>query len=418
VDENIKVLYDISVLGLGGLWPFSRTGINRVIEEMLYALKASGQCDIFYCANNNSWYWYFATEYLRKNPHFNASDRLSGNEWLKVTNRIHGLLAKTKNDAIERLGARALNVIEPYLLDPKALRDAEIFHLGFFYPLPSQIKNAKHLKKFIFVHDIIPILYPHFSSRDATATLMYNLEETHKNSWFLCNSHYTKKDLCEYLPILDPARVFVLHLGASELFYPCHEIDKKKHVLQKYGIFDKPYIISVCTLDPRKNLVHLIRCFRDLVRQEHLEDLRLVLVGRRADGYDEVFNEVEGEMKDKIVVTGYVEDEELAPLYSNAIAFVTPSLYEGFSLPTLEAMQCGVPVITSNTTVFPEVVADAGIMVDPKDKDALCQGILKVYKDETLRKSLSGKSIERSKMFSWTKCAHELVNAYKTVLGK
>ncbi len=418
MDENIKVLYDISVLGEGWHYPITRTGTFRVNEEILYALKASGQCDLRYSANNNNLYWYFAAEYLRHNPRFNAHDRLCGNKWLEAAKGLHGILVKTNNVAIENFGARTLNIFERCLVDPKAIAWAEIFHMGFYYPLPSQIKEADHLKKFLFVHDLVPILFPHLSTPQTTATLMYNFEEAHKNSWFLCNSHYTKKDLCEYLPELDPNRVFVLHLGASDSFYPCQEPGGKKQVLQKYGIFDKTYIISVCTFDIRKNLAHLIRCFKDLVRQEELEDLCLVLVGREGERRGEIFDELECDMKDRIIITGHVEDEELAPLYSNAIAFVTPSLYEGFSLPTLEAMQCGVPVITSNTSVFPEVVGDAGIMVDPKDKDALCQSILKVYKDETLRKSLSGKSIERSKMFSWTKCAHELVSAYRTVLRK
>jgi glycosyltransferase involved in cell wall biosynthesis len=115
--------------------------------------------------------------------------------------------------------------------------------------------------------------------------------------------------------------------------------------------------------------------------------------------------------------TGYVPDEDLSALYSGARAFVFPSLYEGFGLPLLEAMQCEVPVIASNTTSIPEVVGDAGILVDPKDVDALCQALLDLLTDNSLSQELKRKGLERAKLFSWDKSAADTVEVYKRIIS-
>jgi glycosyltransferase involved in cell wall biosynthesis len=144
----------------------------------------------------------------------------------------------------------------------------------------------------------------------------------------------------------------------------------------------------------------------------------LVLVGNLGWKYESIFSELtatEG-LRDRIIITGYVSNEDLAALYSDALFFVFPSLYKGFGLPPLEAMQCGVPVITSNTSSLPEVVGDAGIMVNPNDADALCQAMLNIHGNPLLRAQLSSNALERSKQFSWRKSANETIKAYKTAL--
>jgi glycosyltransferase involved in cell wall biosynthesis len=122
-------------------------------------------------------------------------------------------------------------------------------------------------------------------------------------------------------------------------------------------------------------------------------------------------------VRDRIVMTGYVAEDDLAPLYSGALAFVYPSLYEGFGLPPLEAMQCGTPVITSNTSSLPEVVGDAGIMVDPLDQDALCDALSRVHGSAALRRELSRRSLARARQFSWERCIDQTLAAYRTALS-
>ena len=123
-------------------------------------------------------------------------------------------------------------------------------------------------------------------------------------------------------------------------------------------------------------------------------------------------------LRHRIVITGYVPDEDLAALYSGAMVFVYPSFYEGFGLPPLEAMQCGVPVIVSNTSSLPEVVGDAGILVDPKDGDAICQGILNIYRDNILKMQMTANSLKNAERFSWKRCAEETLAAYRTSLSQ
>jgi glycosyltransferase involved in cell wall biosynthesis len=116
-----------------------------------------------------------------------------------------------------------------------------------------------------------------------------------------------------------------------------------------------------------------------------------------------------------VIFTGYIPDHDLSAIYSGALAFVYPSLYEGFGLPPLEAMQCGTPVITSNTSSLPEVVCDAGLMINPSSRDDLCQAMLNLINQNNLRMELSQKGIERAKQFSWTKCADQTIILYKQI---
>ena len=162
-------------------------------------------------------------------------------------------------------------------------------------------------------------------------------------------------------------------------------------------------------------MTQTIKCFSRLAQDNALNDLSLVLVGTKGWAFDPIFKEIAAnpKIRDRIIVTGYVDDKYLAPLYSGAMMFVYPSFYEGFGLPPLEAMQCGVPVITSNTSSLPEVVGKAGIMIDPEDADALCQAMLTIYDSTEVRQKMSADSLAQASKFSWQKCAEQTINAYK-----
>jgi glycosyltransferase involved in cell wall biosynthesis len=162
-------------------------------------------------------------------------------------------------------------------------------------------------------------------------------------------------------------------------------------------------------------LSHLPRTFADLVRSERVDDLHLVLTGPEAWDFAPLAAALAdlGALRERVVFTGYVDDADLAPLYSGALAFVFPSLYEGFGLPPLEAMQCGAPVITSDTSSLPEVVGDAGVLVEPHDRAALAQAILDVYRDPARRAQLAARSLARAAQFSWDRYASETVAAYR-----
>jgi glycosyltransferase involved in cell wall biosynthesis len=185
----------------------------------------------------------------------------------------------------------------------------------------------------------------------------------------------------------------------------------------KYGIpVDKRYVFSLSALEPRKNLIFAIRNFVKFIEQNHIDDLVFVIAGCINNDFEEVFNaELSkfGKNSTKVIKTGHVENDALAPLYSHAECCVFVSLYEGFGLPPLEAMQCGCPVIASNVTSIPEVVGSAGILIDPTNDEAMIAAYEKIYYGEELRKELSKKGIERAKNFSWKACVDVMVREFK-----
>ena len=267
---------------------------------------------------------------------------------------------------------------------------------------------------------MIPILHPRFFGPEVSRLLPEIIGSLGPEDFAVCISQSTKDDLCDYRRDLDPARVFVTYLASSELFHPCADAGSQAAVRRRYKIPEGvPYLLGLSTLEPRKNIEQAVRCFARLVREQGVRDLRLVLVGTRGWDYDRIFEAVADFdiSRDYIILTGYVADEDLAALYSGALAFVYLSLYEGFGLPPLEAMQCGTPVITSNTSSLPEVVGDAGLMLDPSDEEGICQSMFDLYRDASLRAEMSRRSLERARQFSWERCTRETLAAYRLALG-
>ena len=432
----MKVLYDISVLGTGYYYPRARTGVFRVVEHIAYGLASSKECDLSFCASESFQTLNQSLDYLAFNSHFKGVS-LPETHFTKIKRVLDSQLRDFNteiNNACneEQLKILYLKILRKllyhtdkmiggnsfHLIAPKTLEQADIFHSPF-YPIPEQVKRVKNKNTFLTVYDLIPIMFPQFFEFKEDHLLNKILDSLAPDNWAICISDSTKNDLCNKFPKIDPSRVFVTPLAASELFYPCNDSEQISLIRKKYNIPNAPYILSLSTLEPRKNIDHTIRCFAHLSQQEHIKDLYLVLVGTKGWDYNKIFEEISNNnsLQDRIIVTGYVADEDLAALYSGAMAFVYPSFYEGFGLPPLEAMQCGVPVITSNTSSLPEVVGDAGIMVSPTDTDALCQSMLEIYNNPSLRKTMSLRSIERSKQFSWEKCTQSTINAYKTALS-
>ena len=286
-------------------------------------------------------------------------------------------------------------------------------------------RDLPNTRRVLTVYDLIPVLYPELFAHGMALTVKKIFDDILKSigpdDFFLCISEATKRDLCTHLGI-DPSRAAVTPLAASaELFFPVGDREQVSAVASRYGLpAGARYLLSVNTLEPRKNMQHAIRCFSAMVQAERIRDLYFVLVGTKGWRYDDILATIAecNLAADRIIVTGYVPDEELAPLYSGALAFIYPSLYEGFGLPPLEAMQCGTPVITSNTSALPEVVGDAGIMVDPSDEDALSAAMLTLYRQSDAREAMAKRSVERAALFSWSRYTNAVVSGYKAALSR
>ena len=291
-----------------------------------------------------------------------------------------------------------------------------IYHSPLFV-IPEAVRTARHVQKVQMIHDMIPVFHPEWF-RAGEQTLNQVLATLQPDMRITVNSQATKDDFCTYTGF-DPARVWVTLLAASPtLFYPEPDEAKRRTVRNRLGVGEGPYLLSVATLEPRKNIAHLIRCFVRLIESGGLSaDIRLVLAGTRGWHLDAVLpgKSLPDAIKNRVVFTGFVPDADLAALYSGALAFVYPSLYEGFGLPPLEAMQCGLPVIISNVSSLPEVVGDAALTVSPIDADALCQALIRVVQSPALRADLSGRALARAALFSWHTFVQQHLELYRHI---
>ncbi|MBA7496025.1 D-inositol 3-phosphate glycosyltransferase [subsurface metagenome] len=270
----------------------------------------------------------------------------------------------------------------------------------------------------ITVHDLIRYFdlkgYGTFIYRPSIRDRFYfNLDYKgiKKATRIIAVSQATKNDLMHYLDIPDE-RISVIYEG----------VDRKIFQPISRRIYEEPYILFVGTEHPRKNFTGLVKAFSRLKREPRFKDLKLMKVGR-AGGQEADFRgqtmEVVGALGlvGEVIFTEFISGRELPAYYSGAEVFVLPSFYEGFGFPPLEAMACGCPVITSNTSSLPEVVGEAGIMVNPYDTDSLAQAMRQVLTDVKLRDDMVRKGLEQAKRFSWEKAVRQTLEVYNKVAG-
>jgi glycosyltransferase involved in cell wall biosynthesis len=205
-----------------------------------------------------------------------------------------------------------------------------------------------------------------------------------------------------------------LGISISDNFQIILNEDELKNTKVKFQIPDK-FLLTVGSLEPRKNLLFLIRSFIKF-KKDNLTDFKLVITGRSAWGSNEVKELISKNSLEKdIILTGYIEDEELLSLYNLATYFLFPSIYEGFGLPVLEAMACGTPVIISNTSSLPEVAGDAALYIDPFNEGSLVSAMVEAIRDEKLYNDLRSKGLKRVALFSWKKVAQDIFNEYSNI---
>jgi glycosyltransferase involved in cell wall biosynthesis len=214
----------------------------------------------------------------------------------------------------------------------------------------------------------------------------------------------TRDDLVRFESV-SPARITVVHHGCGPSFRPVRDADQIAAVRRRHRL-SAPYFLFVGTLQPRKNLARLLAAF-DRLAEDH-PGILLALVGARGWQPGRLRAALDGvRARDRVRLLGYVNDADLPLLVSDALALAFPSLYEGFGLPALEAMACATPVLTSNTSSLPEVVGDAGLLVDPLDVDAIAGALRRLADDEKLRAELGERGAARAASFTWQRAATE-----------
>lgn len=420
----MKILYEVSNLGIGSIHSAAKTGIFRVIESLIEEMLIQTEIESKFTSYSSFNEAVLTLQYFQEradlwNRKVDAWEfaQISTQTYIHILKDIHNNHSKSFSNRLKRkLQATFLSCFVDLAKQKKITENFDVYH-SLFFALPH-LDQIKAKARVITIYDMIPILKPELfdaGTRQAFQDAVNSIN-IYKD-WVICISKSTKKDFCQ-ITKMSENRVFITHLAASKNFYRETNLEQIKLIQQKYGLPEEKYILALSTLEPRKNLSHLIKCFHQLLLQRELTDTSLVLVGAKGWLYDEIFQTIDSNsnLKEKIILTGYVPDEDLSAIYSGASLFVYPSFYEGFGLPPLEAMQCGVPVITSNTSSLPEVVGDAGIMIDPRNQDELCQAILSLLQNFNLRQQFSQAGLERAKEFRWSKCAAETVKIYQQIV--
>jgi glycosyltransferase involved in cell wall biosynthesis len=201
---------------------------------------------------------------------------------------------------------------------------------------------------------------------------------------------------------IDESRVHVIPNGVSERFHP-KNIDTIREALTRLKVPTERYVLTLGSIEPRKNLSRLLEAWR-ISAPRLPDDMWLVIAGAQGKGHIFAMTQL-GEIPLRVYSTGFVQDEDLPALHSGAMAMVYPSIYEGFGLPVLEAMAAGTAAIAGNSTALPEVIGDAGVLVDPNDVDAIAAAIERILLDSDWREQLRQSGIERSRLFNWDRAA-------------
>jgi glycosyltransferase involved in cell wall biosynthesis len=286
--------------------------------------------------------------------------------------------------------------------------------VDLFHATDHLLPRLSQVKSVFTLHDLVFRFYP----------------ETHKplNRWFLtlmmprflqaadaviAVSECTKRDAIRLYGV-DESKIRVIYEGVNPRFRPATP-EAISVVCQKHGL-PEHFILSVGTIEPRKNLDTLLEAYRALRHRE--TQCKLVIVGKKGWLYHGFFRRLRDlGLEDEVIFPGFVSDEDLPALYSAADLFIFPSLYEGFGLPPLEAMACGTPVVTSDVSSLPEIVGDAAITVDPHNAEELAEDILRILGDPELRVRLQNKGLARAKIFSWEDTAKKTLEIYEEVFA-
>ncbi|MFY7839620.1 MAG: glycosyltransferase family 4 protein [Lacibacter sp.] len=310
--------------------------------------------------------------------------------------------------------------IHPIVIKPQA-RFPFAWNIWYNWMLPFYLKRIKadvfvspdgfcslntSVPQCLVVHDLAFLHYPQFIPK---AHLRYYQKNTkrylNKARVVITVSDYSRQDILQQFQVAS-TKINVVGNAANAIFQPISE-EAKEHIKSKYTE-GAEFFLYTGSIHPRKNLVNLLKAF-SLFKKRLRSNMKLVIAGRMAWKTEE-FTKLLSTFKfrNDVLVTGYLQRNELAALTASAYAMVYPSLFEGFAVPPLESLQCGVPAIVSNTSAMPEVGADAYLYIDPESAEDIAEKMMLIYKDESLRSRLIANGRERVKLYNWDDAAEKM----------
>lgn len=334
----------------------------------------------------------------RENEYYLFQSRKDRTRLVQAPNVHRRVLFTPSHHRFERMAMSAEML--PYPLD--------VFHSPDFIP-PRKLRAPG----VITVHDLAFLLYPRFLTSDAARYYSQIDHASRSAAHIIAVSQSTKRDITRLLGVPE-ANVSVIYEAANTSARRTDPAEAKQHVREKYGVAGN-YILFVSTIEPRKNLPTLLAAYSKLL-DTYKNTARLVVAGHKGWLTEEVDQAVDKyKLADRVCFLGSVPNGELSYLYNAARVFALPSFYEGFGLTPLEAMASGTPVVVSNVSSLPEVVGDAGLLVDPNDVEAWAVALHRVLTDDTLHDEMAAKGLKRSTHFSWERAARETLDVYRKV---
>ena len=307
------------------------------------------------------------------------------------------------------------NVLRKGALLPVSIRSLklDVFHGLDHIGIPFLYKH-KACRYVVTIHDLITRVYPdkftlrHRLIQNRLLPLVLN-----KADKIIANSLSTRNDIIKFYP-RHAGKIEVIYEGVEPKFAPGRPADIKP-VLGKYGI-DFKYLLFLGTIEPRKNITGVIEAFTRL-KQRGYAELKLVITGRKGWHYKGILKKLDNSaFVQDIVFTDFIDDDDLAAVYSGAEILLYPSLYEGFGLPVIEAMACGLPVITSNVSSLPEVAGDAAVLINPAEVEEMVSAIEKLMKNPGLKAELREKGLEQAGRFSWEQAAEKTLKLFENII--
>jgi glycosyltransferase involved in cell wall biosynthesis len=279
--------------------------------------------------------------------------------------------------------------------------------------VPAHVIPLIHPRTVVTIHDLGYLTFPQTHPRLARLYLDVSTQwSVRAAAHVMADSRVTQDDVVRHYHT-PPEKITVAYPGRDENLRRVDNVPVVEAVKHHYGIQGE-YFLYLGTLQPRKNLLRLVRAFASVKLQ--ISNFKLVLAGGKGWLYDEILAEVKRlGLEGHTVLTGRVTEDDKAALLSGAMALVFPSLYEGFGLPVIEAMQCGAPVVCSNTSSLPEAAGSAALLVDPLDIDALARAMLRLVEDADLRRTLVERGHVQACKFSWQTCAISVLSALESV---
>lgn len=412
----LKIIYDATIISCNFYKDDNRSGIFFVGLNILEELRKRTDIELFLYVDpeKSADAIRLQTEYYPNEKwfqDFSKNGLLSG-----IYSKVQSFYNVIINHQILRKPVALMLLFLQFLLkinvktNNERIKDADAF-LSPVFKVPDIIRRYPSIRPHVFLHDAIPIKFPQYFPYGKSFVVKI-MESSRHVDYFFAVSQNTKKDFEEFFPeIVREDNTMVVPLAVNERFNVVKDENTIKKIKSKYRIPEnKKYVFSLCTIEPRKNLIRAVRSFLTFVKKNKIEDLIWVMGGAVWVSFaKELARQGVNWNKNQILHVGYVDDEDLPVLYSNAEWFVYTSQYEGFGIPPLEAMRCGCPVITSNNSSLPEVVGDAGIKIGWDSDEQHVEAFEKYYFDDEFRKRNAQKGLERSKIFSWKKSVETML---------